>query len=154
MKFFRKIFSTFIISLFLFSCGYTPIYKDQKNLNFSISINDALGDRKINNLTKNKLKRFSLIKNKRNYNVIIKSDYSKTIVAKDTAGNVTDYKILVIINFNVTSDEFNKVFKFEESFNMKKLTNKIEELNYEKNIKNNLVEIITQKLIDQLTLNK
>ena len=113
-----------------------------------------MGDRKINNLTKNKLKRFSLIKNKRNYNVIIKSDYSKTIVAKDTAGNVTDYKILVIINFNVTSDEFNKVFKFEESFNMKKLTNKIEEIDYEKNIKNNLVEIITQKLIDQLTLNK
>ena len=37
---------------------------------------------------------------------------------------------------------------------MKKLTNKIEELDYEKNIKNNLVEIITQKLIDQLTLNK
>ena len=154
MKFFRKIFLISLISLILSNCGYTPIYKNQKNLNFSVSITEILGDRKINNLTKAKLRRYSLLKNKKNYNLIINSDYSKTIVAKDTAGNVTDYKISVSISFNVKSDKYNKLLKFEESFNMKKLNNKIEELDYEKNIKSNLVEIITQKLIAQLVLSK
>ena len=154
MKFFEKLFSIFAISLFLLSCGYTPIYKNQKNLNFSISVTEVLGDRKINNLTKAKLKRYSLVENKINYNIIINSDYNKTIVAKDTAGNVTDYKLAVTINFDVTSEKLNKSLKFEESFNMKKLSNRIEELDYEKNIKNNLVEIITQKLIAQLIISK
>ena len=154
MKFFEKIFSISIISLILLSCGYTPIYKNQKNLDFSISVTNITGDRKINNLTKAKLKRYSLMEKEKNYNVVINSEYSKTIVAKDTAGNVTDYKISVIISFDVTSEKFNKFFEFDESFNMKKLANKIEELDYEKNIKNNLVEIITQKLVAQLIMNR
>ena len=154
MKFFEKIFSISIISLILLSCGYTPIYKNQKNLDFSISVTNISGDRKINNLAKAKLKRYSLIEKEKNYDVVIDSEYSKTIVAKDTAGNVTDYKISVIISFDVTSEKFNKFFEFDESFNMKKLANKIEELDYEKNIKNNLVEIITQKLVAQLIMNR
>ena len=154
MKFFEKIFSISIISLILLSCGYTPIYKNQKNLDFSISVTNITGDRKINNLTKAKLKRYSLMEKEKNYNVVINSEYSKTIVAKDTAGNVTDYKISVIISFDVKSEKFNKFFEFDESFNMKKLGNKIEELDYEKNIKNNLVEIIAQKLVAQLIMNR
>ena len=154
MKFFEKIFSICLISLLLLSCGYTPLYKNQKNLDFSISVTNISGDRKINNLAKAKLKRYSLIEKEKNYNVVINSEYSKTIVAKDTAGNVTDYKISVIISFDVTSEKFNKFFEFDESFNMKKLGNKIEELDYEKNIKNNLVEIIAQKLVAQLIMNR
>lgn len=154
MKFFEKIFSISLISLLLLSCGYTPLYKNQKNLDFSISVTNISGDRKINNLAKAKLKRYSLMEKEKNYNVVIDSEYSKTIVAKDTAGNVTDYKISVIISFDVTSEKFNKFFEFDESFNMKKLANKIEELDYEKNIKNNLVEIITQKLVAQLIMNR
>lgn len=154
MKFFEKIFSISLISLLLLSCGYTPLYKNQKNLDFSISVTNISGDRKINNLAKAKLKRYSLMEKEKNYNVVIDSEYSKTIVAKDTAGNVTDYKISVIISFDITSEKFNKFFEFDESFNMKKLANKIEELDYEKNIKNNLVEIITQKLVAQLIMNR
>ena len=154
MKFFEKIFLISIISLLLLSCGYTPLYKNQKNLNFSISINDISGDRKINNIIKNKLSRYNLVEREKIYNITINSEYNKKIVAKDTAGNVTDYKISVYINFDVKSEKYNKLLKFEESFNMKKFDDKVEEIDYEKNIKNNLVGIITQKLISQLMLNK
>ena len=67
---------------------------------------------------------------------------------------MTDYKISVYINFDVKSEKYNKLLKFEESFSMKKFDDKVEEIDYEKNIKNNLVGIITQKLISQLMLNK
>ena len=45
-------------------------------------------------------------------------------------------------------------FIFQESFNMNSISDKLEEKDYEENIKSNLVNIITRKLILKLSLEK
>ena len=52
------------------------------------------------------------------------------------------------------SNNFSKKLKYNENFNMKKLDDKLEELEYEKSIQNNLIGVITQKFIAQLALVK
>jgi hypothetical protein len=154
MRIFQKTSIFFILILFLYGCGYTAVYKNQNNLNFKISVIDSLGDRKINNLIKAKLKRYELISTDVNYNVVIETDYENIIVTKDATGAVTNYRISISVNFKVSSEDFDKQFKYTENFDIKKGTDKIDEINYEKNIQNNLVEIIIRKFITQLALIK
>ena len=73
------------------------------------------------------------------------------IVAKDTAGAATEYKISVEVKFIVSSGEFKKEFQYKESFNMKSFSDRLEEQDYEKNIQTSLVNIISRKLILQIS---
>ena len=57
-------------------------------------------------------------------------------------------------SFKVSSDNYEREFLFKESFNMKSISDKLEEQDYEEDIKSNLVNIITRKLILQLSLVK
>ena len=50
-----KLINLIILFCLLISCGYSPIYKDLSNVNFSIDINEISGNRKINNQIKSKL---------------------------------------------------------------------------------------------------
>ena len=59
-------------------------------------------------------------------------------------------KILTVVSQNnFTKDECTIFFK--ESFNMKSISDKLEERDYENNIQSNLVNIITRKLLLQLS---
>ena len=51
MKKFKSI-NLIIIFLLFISCGYSPLYKDLSNVNFSITLNEIKGNRTINNLFK------------------------------------------------------------------------------------------------------
>ena len=136
--------------LFLANCGFSPLYKDFNNADFTINILDASGDRMVNNLIKNKFKNTNKDSNKI-YNVIIKSGYAKNIIAKDTTGAATEYKIIIQIKFTITSENLNKEIFYKENFNMKKINDKLEEEEYEKSIKTSLTNIILRKLILQLS---
>ena len=148
---FIKKFILIFFSFFLISCGFTPMYKDLKNLDFSIILKNTSGDRKINNMIKSKLNIYSFEKTNKNYEVILNSDYKKNIVAKDTTGAATEYKLTININFLVTSKNINKEFKYSESFNMQSMKDKLEEQDYEENIKNSLANLVTRKFILQLS---
>ena len=139
------------IFILFISCGYTPLYKGVKNINFSISISEINGDRAINNLIKSKLINFRSNDLKINYNLNIKTEYFKNIIAKDTTGAATEYKLIVKSTIKLNSLIDKKEFNFQESFNMKAMNDKLEEQDYEKNIKSNLVNIIIRKLILQLS---
>ena len=154
MSLFQKINTLILLAIFLVSCGYTPMYKNQKNLSFSISITESVGNRKINNLIKTRLKRYTLFEAEKKYEIKVNTEYDKVILAKDTTGAVTDYKLSINVTFDVKSDDLNKQLEYRENFNMKKLGDKIEELEYEKSIQNNLIGVITQKFIAQLALVK
>ena len=54
----KKIFSLLIIIL-LSSCGYSPLYNDQKDADFKIIIKDKVGDKYINNLISIEIKKIS-----------------------------------------------------------------------------------------------
>ncbi len=152
----KKIKSIYIITIFLLfiSCGYSPLYKDLGNINFSITLNETSGDRKINNLIKSKLNSYNSNDAEKNYDIDIKTKYIKDIIAKDTTGAATEYKLTINASFKVSSDNYEREFIFQESFNMKSISDKLEEQDYEEDIKSNLVNIITKKLILQLSLVK
>ena len=152
----KKLKSIYLCTIFLLfiSCGYTPLYKDLKNLNFSIILNEISGNRKINNLLKSNLDNYNSNSAKTNYTVNINSKYIKDILAKDTTGAPTEYKLTVEVSFKVNSKNYERKFNFKESFNMKSMSDKLEEQDYEDDLKSNLVNIITRKLILQLSLVK
>ena len=59
--------------LFLYSCGYTSVYKNQKSQDFQINIIEMTGDIEINNLIKNELKFYSNRNSKNKYDISINS---------------------------------------------------------------------------------
>ena len=72
MKKFKSI-NLIIIFLLFISCGYSPLYKDLSNINFSITLNEVNGNRSINNLIKTKLNTYNydLVIFEERYNVIM-----------------------------------------------------------------------------------
>tara|TARA_Y100000996_G_scaffold415231_1_gene408839 strand:+ start:2440 stop:2907 length:468 start_codon:yes stop_codon:yes gene_type:complete len=144
--------TTFLLTIILLAnCGFTPMYKDFSNTNFSIKIDQMSGNRNINNKIKNILSKYNFTNKNRNFNVSFDTEYRKNIVAKDTTGAATEYKIIVETEFTIISEEFQKQIKISESFNMQSMSDKLEEQDYENNINDNLSNTISRKLILQLS---
>ena len=152
----KRLKSIYLITIFLLfiSCGYSPLYKDLSNINFSITLNELNGNRTINNLIKTKLNTYNSNVAEKNYNIDVNTKYIKDIIAKDTTGAATEYKLTINASFKVSSNDYEREFLFKESFNMKSISDKLEEQDYENNVQSNLVNIITRKLILQLSLVK
>ena len=141
-----------ILPVFILSnCGYAPIYKNQENVNFSIDIIAFSGDRSINNKIKSRLKNYTLSEKENKFAISFNSDYRKNIVAKDTTGAATEYKIIIETEFIILSSNEEQQLKLVESFNMQKINDKLEEQDYEESIKNSLTNIIARKLILRLS---
>jgi hypothetical protein len=149
----KKIF-TFILLIFLSSCGYEAIYsvKNINNYNFSISKLSFIGDREINLKIKQKLNNYTQEIKDINFILIITSKSEKIILVKNAAGDSTNFKIEITVNIDVFNKEKLKSnFIITESFNYDNNSNKFELKNYEKEIKRNLADIITEKLIFKLS---
>ena len=133
--------------LFIYSCGYTSVYKNQNSNDFQINIVRMQGDSDINNMIKNELKFYSNKNSEKKYDISINSDYQKIIISKNSAGVATDYKLLVdtkiTINFNNKTD----IFNFSENINMKSNSNSFEQNNYERNLKKNFASSIRDKFV-------
>ena len=149
-----KSINLIVIFLLFISCGYSPLYKDLSNINFSITLNEINGNRTINNLIKSNLNNYNVNNAQKNYSIDINTKYIKDIIAKDTTGAATEYKLTVNASFKVSSSNYEKEFLFRESFNMNSISDKLEEQDYEENIQSNLTNIITRKLLLQLSLVK
>ena len=93
MEILKKIIIILLSTLYLTSCGFTPIYS-KKNLDFQINNIQFEGDREIkaillSNLSAYKTKK----KDKYNYDLNIKSEKKIEIASKNTKGEATVYKI-------------------------------------------------------------
>ena len=152
MKMIFKNISKFILILLILNCcGYSPMFKDFNDLDFSINIKETYGARKINNLIITNLKSYTQIEATKKYEISVDTDYNKNIIAKDSTGAATEYKIVISSNFKINSTNFNEEISFTESFNMQSMSNKLDEKDYEENIENNLTNTITRKLILKLS---
>ena len=148
----KKIF-TFILLIFLSSCGYEAIYslKNTKNYDFSISKLSFIGDREINLKIKQKLNYYTQETKDINFILKITSTSEKIILSKNVAGDSTIFKNETIVNIDVfNKDKLKSNFIITESFSYDNNSNKFELKNYEKEIKRNLADIITEKLIFKL----
>ena len=102
MEILKKIIIILLSTLYLTSCGFTPIYS-KKNLDFQINNIQFEGDREIkaillSNLSAYKTKK----KDKYNYDLNIKSEKKVEIASKNIKGEATLYKI----NINSTVEVF------------------------------------------------
>ena len=139
--------------IFLNSCGYTPVYKNQKSQDFQINIFEMTGDNEINNLIKNDLKFYSNRNSNIEYNISINSNYQKVIVSKNSAGVATDYKLIAETVISFDKEGKNNILNFNENINIKSNSNSYEQNNYEKSIKKNFASSISNKFIIKI-LNK
>ena len=161
MKFNTKIILISIISLFLYSCGYTPLYTNKQNVNFNIKSLEIEGDAQINSFIKSNLINY-MNNSAQDNNYIVKnnSKFSKKTIAKDRTGKTTDLKLVAEINLeykeenSASNDQSAKVVSFSEDFKIKKNQNNSEQRDYEKSIKKNLSQKLTDKMVRYLILNK
>jgi outer membrane lipopolysaccharide assembly protein LptE/RlpB len=136
-----------LLLLFLSSCGYSSIYKNQKSLDFQLNIVETKGDYEMNNLIENEIKLYSNTNSSSIYNIKIDTNYEKEVLTKNSSGVVTDYNLSVASIFSINLKNKNQILKFEENINIKNQTDTFEQNTYEKNIKRNFASSIREKLI-------
>ena len=145
----KKLVLFFLIIIFLSNCGYTPRYALNKNVNFSINLIELKGDREFNNSLKSKIARYGKEDdNKKFYDLSLTTKYDKNIKSKDSAGLAQEYELVITVTAIIKSELIDpKKLVFKETFNMKKFEDSFEEKNYEKIIKENLSDIILDRII-------
>ena len=139
-----------ILVLFLYSCGYSSIYKNLKLQNFKINIIEAKGNSEMNNLIKNEIKLYSGKDTTNIYNLKINTKYLKEALTKDSAGLITDYKLSVTSTFTIDLKEKTQVIEIKETINIKNQSDSFEQNKYEKNIKRSFASSIREKLISEI----
>ena len=145
----KKLIPIFLIILFLNSCGYTPRYAVNKNINFSINIVELKGDREFNNSLKSKIAKYKKKDTSMKvYDLSLTTKYNKNVKSRDVAGLAQEYELVITVDTIVKSELIDpKKLIFREKFNMKKFEDAFEEKNYEKIMKENLSDIILEKII-------
>ena len=136
-----------IIILFLNSCGFTPIYSSKdsnyKIISFQKNVN--------NNLTNYIEDTISMLSNNDAEKVLkIKLNFSEEIIVilKDSKGDPKKNRLTINIDLNLfdLNDNLKSSQNFYESFEYSIDDNKFNLRQYEKSIKQNLVEEITQQI--------
>ena len=143
-----------LLLLLLSSCGYESIHskKNSVNYNFSVSELSFVGERIINLKIKKKLNNYTQSKKDKNFILKISSTSEKIILAKNITGDATSFKNTISINVEVLiNNKFKSNFMILESFNYNNISDKFDLKKYENEIKNNLTETASDKLIFKLS---
>ena len=139
-----------LIFMFLNSCGFTPIYVNNSNLNFSIEQINYIGDRELNNFLKTNLNKYKNEKIENKIYIDAKSEYRKIILSKDATGEATSYQLEAEVIFLIKPS--NNKIKITEKKIMDRMNDKFEENVYERSIKQNFASSITDKLSSRLMI--
>ena len=143
----KKIILIFLIFL-LNSCGYTPIYSSKdsnyKIINFQKNINNNL-----TNYIQNTINAFSNDEANKSLNIKFEFEEEVITVLKDSKGNPSKSRLNITVNLSVLDTNQNLIASnvFSENFEYNIDDNKFNLKQYEKNIKFNLVEQITQEIL-------
>ena len=149
----RKIIFIILSLNLLAHCEYKPVYSKQNNAGVKIMISGFTGDKDINNFIASNVNRSSKKDSSKIIKINFNTNYTKKILAKNSAGTITDYQSDVVTTFVIRKNDNTENFVVRDKFNFKKMTDKYEEKNYELNIKRNLANSISQKLILRLAVN-
>ena len=136
--------------LFLTHCGFSPIYIKNTNINFSIENVNYKGDRDLNNFLKINLEQYKNEKSDRKILIEAESEYEKIVLTKNTAGEVTNYKLVAKIIFLIKPT--NKEINITEEEIISSMDDKFEETRKERATKQNFAKTISNKLISELVI--
>ena len=142
-----------VISLifFLTNCGFSPIYIKNTNTNFSIENVNYQGDRDLNNFLKINLDSYKNKKSDRKILIEATSEYEKIILTKNTASEVTNFKLIANVTFLIKST--NKKINITEEKIISSMDDKFEETRKERTVKQNFALSISNKLVSELVIN-
>jgi hypothetical protein len=143
-----------LLLLLLSSCGYEAPHSKKNSVNYFFSISELsfVGDRRVNLKIKERLSNYTQSKKDKNFILKISSTSEKITLVKDTTGDTTAFKNTISISVEVLmNNKFKSNFIIIESFNYNNISDKFNLKNYEEEIKNNLAEMATEKLIFKLS---
>jgi len=146
----KKLFLILILLNVLQGCGYSPMYSVNNKLMINIEEINSDGDWELNNYIKSSLRRHSSDNKTEKFKIKLDTIYNKSSIEKDSAGNTTKYLFEIEANVNINSTKMNKNFLFKEKFTMDNFEDSLVEKNYESSNKNNIANLIVDKLIVQL----
>jgi len=148
----KKIYLAILLFLFLQSCGYAPIYSGNQKVNFYIeSINFDNSETELTNYINLNLSNYANKKDGIKYKINASVQYSKTVVSKNTAGDVEEYELISNSFFTISSLKKVKTINIKEIFKMNNFNDEFEERRYEQTIKKNMARSIVSKLLLQLS---
>ena len=145
MTIIKKIF--FIMLLFtLGNCGYEPMKLKKETINTKIQNFQLEGDKSIN---KRIISSLSIKKQGKTsgYKLVIKSNKSLETVAKNAGGDATIYKTTITVMVSIMDG--NKIVKdknFISDFTYNNKENKFDLSQYQKEIEENLINKIIEKI--------
>ena len=145
-----------LIILFLLttSCGYETIYskKNAVNYDFSIGSINFEGERNVNLRIKQKLNNYILTQKNKKFDLDIKTEGNRVILAKDAAGNATNFENIIKVNIKVfIGANLKENIEIEKSFKYENIANKYDLGNYERELRTNLAETIAEELVFKLS---
>tara|TARA_B110001450_G_scaffold156580_1_gene145906 strand:+ start:165 stop:635 length:471 start_codon:yes stop_codon:yes gene_type:complete len=153
----KKIF-TFLLFLFLSSCGYEATYSLKNRSIYAFSISELVlsGDRQINLKIKQLLNPYTnpKIEEERKFILNISSNSEKIITTKDAAGDAVKFKNEITVRVQVLLDGKNATnLVIIEDFIYDNNSDTFELKTYENQIKNNLAEAAVNKILFKLVNN-
>ena len=143
----KKIFLISII-LFLNGCGYTPLYSSKDSNYKVISLNKNVNN-SLTNYVQNSIEVISNENAKKSFNINFEYNENISVILKNSKGDPTKNRLNVVIDLSLLDRNENLIEskQFSESFEYSIDDNKFNLKQYEKNIKFNLIEDITQQIL-------
>ena len=143
----------FIIILFVSGCGYQSIYSNNKTQNFEFYKITTEGENYINRKIVNSI---SLKEDKTNpvlNELLLVSSFKIDATSKDKKGQIKSYRSKIVVNLTIKNNK--DIIKFKslsEEFAYNNKDNKFELVEYQENIKEDLINKIIEDTILFLNL--
>ena len=143
----KKIFLILII-LFLNGCGYTPLYSSKDSNYKVISLNKNVNN-SLTNYVQNSIEVISNENAEKSLNISFEYNENISVILKNSKGDPTKNRLNIVIDLSLLDSNDNLITskQFSESFEYNIDDNKFNLKQYEKNIKFNLIEDITQQIL-------
>lgn len=141
-----------LVILLLSGCGFTPIYSN-KNSDFKVVDVKMNLNNNLTNYIENRLFSFSNTNASKSFSIEINLEEEIIVILKDSKGDPLKNKLVTKIELVVNDDQKNKVSSknFSEEFNYSIQDNKFNMKQYEQNIRQNLIQDISEQILSYLS---
>ena len=142
-----KTLSIILLTFFLYSCGYTPMFSSNSQTRVNVEELIITGDRELNNFIKEKIDRLDNKSSPKKVSITVSTSYSKESQTKNKSGNTTQYKLNANVNFIIKTEKSTEEINLSESSSMNNFSDEFEQKNYERSTKDQFSSIFINQLI-------
>ena len=130
------------------SCGFTPLYSS-KNSNYNVISIEKNVSNNLTNYIQNSISVLSNENSEKKFKISFVLEEDINVILKDSKGDPEKNRLTITVDFSIFSEDQNLISlkEFSESFEYNIQENKFNLRQYEKNIRFNLVEDITQQVL-------